>query len=369
MRYPLNGDKALLFAPLVGLGVTLLISPDNARTRLPGYLVLAVLTANLALGMGALGRYRLKYAPLLSAQPAVPMRRQDMPELRNFVCSLRELTVKGGRAEPVYLISASYALNADTIKNAEYKFFGRENALLAIEKIPVVDRRDNFPVYPVYAEWIIIASPPQLQLDPEEQSSVTFPFNEFESMGALAHDFMPAGRPVEIEPEKKCKIKLQVFKRFRPTSISVALDYIERARKFIKHPPVYDNLWVGGDLAERRKEQGEKYNLELGEVVDVLLLRPVVAGEKISGTIGPDAMRPGGGRIEFIFYDYGDVKKDVKRVVHQYEINLKPGEKTDFRIDCPSSPTFLRISYRPAGTAPPGRASIDISFEKSDGIR
>lgn len=119
--------------------------------------------------------YNFKEGTVLSNVSVYPQQRQDIGSIKSIISDLNGLTRNNG--EKAYLLSSSFTLNSSIIMNSELP--NNENALPALFQTQDVDLRDGFPNSLFLADYVLVASPIQYHLRPEDQEVVGMLANLF----------------------------------------------------------------------------------------------------------------------------------------------------------------------------------------------
>lgn len=109
----------------------------------------------------------------------------------------------------VYVIGSSIVFNDDILRNlcrAEKPTF---LACSEILRASHVDKRDGFPGGLSSSRFIIVATPAQYHLRPEDQRTVGLLTRDFENRAGVARAFEPTGRPVALDQG----VSVQIFER------------------------------------------------------------------------------------------------------------------------------------------------------------
>jgi hypothetical protein len=240
----LGEHYALHVAPLVVLGQFALVWTiaqrvrGRARVALIAALVLFA-TVDFARGLAPLASIPASLratASLAGSRP--PLVRPDYDPVMRLVRDLRRVA---GPRDPIY-VASSGRLRASSLRSADRMLDDRfllsaragevrEGGRLNLPGSPHVDSRDENPVGAmVRATYVVIASPPQYQLAPDQQRVVLAGVEAFTRPWEIAADFVPT--PLEYRLSSGASVR--VFQRVRPTSLPVALRTFARVRATVQ---------------------------------------------------------------------------------------------------------------------------------------
>jgi hypothetical protein len=163
-----------------------------------------------------------------------PLRWSDYDEIVRLVRDLRRVAT---HADPIY-VAASGALRSSTVRSADLMlddpFRPGVNAddltwgsRLYVPHTPHIDSRDGNPTGDLLrAKYVVVATPVQYHLSPDEQRIVRTAVEEFTESRPLASDF-------ELVPGTYTLAdgaRVRVYRRTRPSSEAVALGMFARFR-------------------------------------------------------------------------------------------------------------------------------------------
>jgi hypothetical protein len=230
----------LHFVPLVALGQFALVWTVAHQVSRPVRVPIAT-AALVLLGLNlvhGLAPARTLPAPLdgtrwfASSHP--PLHWSDYDEVMRLVKDLRRIA---GTSEPIY-VASSRRLRSSTLLNADRMLEDPFRAVEDVRKVPRrnrlnvphsphVDSRDENPTGALMrAAYVIVATPPQYQLAPEQQRVVRAAVEAFSPGWELASDFdvLPATYTLETGG------RVRVYRRVRPSTLAVALRTFARMR-------------------------------------------------------------------------------------------------------------------------------------------
>jgi hypothetical protein len=242
------------FTMFVVLGIAILVwvikSQDKTIFRyLTLTLVMLFLTFNLLVGLTPVAsfdnlaswgisekNYHL-YRPLFTISHP-PFIRKDYQEFSKLIQYLREITPN---QEPIYIAASSVTLNQSLIIEAENQLYGKEKRKLKVIYSPDIDSRDWYPLRDFsQAEYVIVATPFQHHLRPEEQKVVKVMVDVFEENWQLSRDF-------EIMPQSfnlENKVEVNIYKRIRPTSVPTMIKTLNLIQQRIQPKPGREANWA-----------------------------------------------------------------------------------------------------------------------------
>jgi|AGTN01.2.fsa_nt_gi hypothetical protein len=217
----------LLFNMTVGLS---LVRIDGLQLSSPGWLNLFERKASVS---GIL--FSSDYHPLV---------RNDKKEVFRLIKTLRALAPNKAA---VLVAAGSDLLNDDTIKNGERESFGMKEQKLRILKAPYTDSEECYPLEQLLeAEVVIVPSPIQLFLEPENQHVMAAILDCFEKNWPLAGDFEKEAETFKLDRG----IQVSLYHRVKPTSLETAVDALERIKKIVPRRPSGQPNWIGSGLVK-----------------------------------------------------------------------------------------------------------------------
>ncbi len=220
---------------LVALGWTLWSGSRLTRA----WLILGIIYIVASFGL-SLGRSSDPAPVWRKALPAAvsPFSRDDLGALRSLVDRLRATC---GPDEPVFVVASSYTLNSDLLVQAERQFYARENTRLRVLPTPEVDTRDSYPISRLLtAQCVVLAIPLQLHLDPQEQDLLSVSYAMFKDRVGIARDFERQRETFDL----RWGVKVEVFRRVRPTSPEHGLETLQLFERAIPDPASTHPDWV-----------------------------------------------------------------------------------------------------------------------------
>jgi len=152
------------------------------------------------------------------SEAILPEQRHDLKEIRRLLETLKE---QSNRDEKIYVLSSSYILNSDILKNAGNQWGYGRDLTRKILTTHDVDSRDGFPARFFSATLIVVAAPFQFHLPlPSEQRNVSLLFEKISNDIGFRSGFE------QLEPvfnlDDKVKVSIYRLKRlFEPTAIQL----------------------------------------------------------------------------------------------------------------------------------------------------
>ena len=263
---------ALHVVPLIALGHFALAwtIAQRARGRLARSLVLVGVTSyaivNAVRALAPLhGVPRaLAHTPWLAASRP-PLRWPDYDEIMRLVRDLRSVA---GRADPIY-VAASGALRSSSVRSADLMLDDpfrpgvkagdiTWGSRLYVPHTPHIDSRDGNPTTALLqARYVVVATPVQYHLSPDEQRIVRTAVEEFTEGRPLARDF-------ELLPDVYTLAdgaRVRVYRRTRPSTETVALETFAHFRAALGRKydrPVLTYLGSSPDVVVNGSGRGDR---------------------------------------------------------------------------------------------------------------
>ncbi|HKH93050.1 MAG TPA: hypothetical protein VKA54_14685 [Gemmatimonadaceae bacterium] len=215
-------------------------------------------------------------APLHDVPPALehtrwlatsrpPLRWSDYDEIVRLV---RDLRREAGRTDPVY-VAASGALRSSSVRSADlmlddpFRPGVRASDItwgsrLYVPHTPHIDSRDGNPTTALLqAKYVVVATPVQYHLSPDEQHIVRTAVEEFTEGRPLARDF-------EVLPDSYTladSARVRVYRRTRPSSEAASLETFARFRAALGaryERPVLTYLGTSADVIVNGAGRGDR---------------------------------------------------------------------------------------------------------------
>lgn len=167
-----------------------------------------------------------------------PMVRADYSEVVRLVAHLRDRVPPGA---PIYVVDSSYKMNADLLAKAEQNLYGRSSTQLNILASPIIDSRDNYPLESLLnAQYVIVSTPPQYHLKPEEHEVMGVTYEAFSHDWEIARDFQRLPETFHLAGGTV----LTIYQRVQPTSPITAVRTFNRMRAIIGDRPGSQLDWI-----------------------------------------------------------------------------------------------------------------------------
>ena len=290
----------------------------------------------------------LRLRPLLSTNYP-PLVRKDYDEIVRLVAYLRSVAAA---KEPIYVVASSQLLNYDLLRNAEGTLYGRGHSVLNVLVTPDVDSRDFYPLSTLLrAQYVLVASPFEHHLRPEEQDVGKVVFVAFTQDWEIAKDFVCL--PEQFHLENGALVR--TYRRTRPTSLETALRTFHAMRSFIGARPRGQPDWIilGGRFSSSiGRDQDGSYHIEIqpkhennAPATSVLFLGTLPEKVKVTGALGFSDARCSGVGLGFA------VVNPPSTIVDTAEIARRPSDPTnDFAFSFetrPGSNLLLRLTANP----------------------
>ena len=245
----IGAHYALHIVPLIALGHFALAwtVAQRARGRLlrslfvAGVAAYAIVNAVRGLAPVHVVPRGLEHTPWLAASKP-PLRWPDYDEIVRLVRDLRRVA---GRTDPVY-VAASGALRSSSVRSADLMLDDSfrpgvkagditSGSRLFVPHTPHIDSRDGNPTTSLLqARYVVVATPVQYHLSPDEQRIVRTAVEEFTEGRPLARDFEPLPDSYTLADGAR----VRVYRRTRPTLEPAGLQTFARFRAALR--PKYD---------------------------------------------------------------------------------------------------------------------------------
>ena len=198
----------LLLVPTVGIGVASVVnglwdSASRAEWRAGG--IAAVFVIVLASSAAVLLPIKVGAEPLLPRVHYSPLVRSDLAEIERMTRALEDL-----RPEKVYVIASSDVLNWDTLKTGcrvRHPALCRHVAITAD-----IDARDGFPSAVLDADYVVLATPTQYHVRPEDQQVVGLVASDIRQGRRIGTSFEPIAEQFELTGG----VRAQIYRRISP---------------------------------------------------------------------------------------------------------------------------------------------------------
>lgn len=168
----------------------------------------------------------------------LPLKTPDYDLVKELIAYLREKSQPGSK---IYVADSSPNMNYDLLRSAEKALYGRDNLILDILFVPMVDSRDSYPLELLMrSDFVVVSTPPQLHLSPKEQKIVASVHDAFYQDWEIAKDFKRLPRQFIFSDGSR----LNVFQRIRPTNLQTAVRTFHTMREQIGIRPGSQPNWI-----------------------------------------------------------------------------------------------------------------------------
>ncbi|MBU7437407.1 hypothetical protein [Paraburkholderia fungorum] len=152
-----------------------------------------------------------------------PLVRADYHQLTDLITLLRS---RKDLRSNILVAAAGVDFNDSIFHEGELELFPNEKSVLSVAPAANVDRRDASSLSALFAaKTVIIATPVQYSLPPDEQKNLTFVVNQLMKDTALSRNFSKVG-----DYHMLYGIHLRVLKRVHPESPESAVELVKAAR-------------------------------------------------------------------------------------------------------------------------------------------
>ncbi len=230
-----TGEQYTLhFTPVVILGLAALVwSAGAIASRARRRFALATICTGLVVNFGV-GLAPAALLPGWAGGPTLamnepPLARGDQATIATLVAWLREQA----SGQPIYVAASSATVNRDLFATAEQMLYGWNNTRLNLLYVPQVDTRDSWPLEQLLqAQYVILASPFQHHLAPEDQRVVSNVAALFADNAEFARGFVRLPQTFTLDEG----VVVTVYQRIRPTALQVALSTLPSLERSLPRP-------------------------------------------------------------------------------------------------------------------------------------
>ncbi len=142
-------------------------------------IIIVINTLQSLLPINSIHAYSIGSIPIFSQKYLPPLKRDDLNLVKEIVFRLDSNVNKNGK---IYVSASSQYFSDDILRNQCYLMYSFEYSLCnSILGSTHVDSRDGFPTQMLTANYVIITSPIQYHLNPDQQKTVTFVSNFIEA--------------------------------------------------------------------------------------------------------------------------------------------------------------------------------------------
>jgi hypothetical protein len=202
--------------------------------------------SNILLGLTPIGQFNNSFRPFFAAN-FPPLVRKDYNTVIQLIEYLRKTT---SNDEPIYVAASSSILNYSLFTEVEKQLYGTKNSRLNILKTSDIDSRDFYPIQEILqAQYVIIASPFQHHLPPEEQDVVKVVLDAFTENWELAQDFKRLTDQFFLDEN----VVVTIYRRTRLTSPETALYTLKIMQERIQPKPGNSYEWISYDTQRKNK--------------------------------------------------------------------------------------------------------------------
>jgi hypothetical protein len=193
-------------------------------------------------------RFNLSLSGLFSANNK-PLVRKDYTEIVRLVDYLRSVS---SPADPIYVAASSGTINDDILWHAERTLhenvfdsqvdtFWDNKGLNVLHWVPFADSRDYYPLEKLLlSQYVVVATPFQYHLHPDEQKVVNVVVDAFEQHWELSQDFVRLPQQFALENQ----VMVTIYKRIRPTSFATSIHTLEAMHDYIGMQPGGQFSWI-----------------------------------------------------------------------------------------------------------------------------
>jgi hypothetical protein len=176
-------------------------------------------------------------AHFVQANP--PLLRPDYANFSALIRYLREVAKDGGA---VYVAGDSGIMHSDLIEQGEKQLYGRANKRLRLLlKAPMVDSRDAYPLQSLLqAQYLVLATPMQGNLPPQEHDVIQVVLNLFQESQAFAQHFQQLPRIFVLAND----VQVKIYRRITPITPETILSTYRYMQKYMQSPPGGETFWL-----------------------------------------------------------------------------------------------------------------------------
>jgi hypothetical protein len=255
------------FIPFIVIGLILLASTTkNAlRAKPKTWIALFILgmcltVFNMISGLTVIGDKISVFRALFPTTKS-PLYRTDYEEFLRLVSFLRK---KASEGQNIYVAASSETLTSDAIVAGDRQIYHQSD--LNILRTSNIDSRDVYPLNALMkAHFIVVASPTQYHIRPEEQRVVKVVVDIFQQHGAFSKDFQQL--PMEFALEKGVQVK--VYRRIRATPLPTVLTTLQQMRDKVERQPGREPYWLS--LQSEQSNTIEKDIIRTVQIRDIPL--------------------------------------------------------------------------------------------------
>ena len=249
------------------------------------------LTSNIVIGLTTLGSFDNSFRPLFS-QSSPPLMRKDYDEFTQLIEFLREVDPD---KQPIFIAASSGILNQSLVKEGEKQLHGESNSILNVVWSPDIDSRDVYPLEGLLnSQYVILASPFQYHIAPEEQKVVKVTFDAFTNNWEFARDFKRLPKQFTLDEN----VIVSIFQRTRPTSLETTLRTLKSMQNQIKSRPGSQSDWMilsrrNNSYVEKNPDESVNININKKSTISALYFGSIPTAGHLSGDIDVSDSRCG----------------------------------------------------------------------------
>jgi hypothetical protein len=205
-----------------------------------------------------------------------PLYRTDYEEFVRLVSFLRKNVSEG---QNIYVAASSETLTSDAIVAGDRQYHQRDLNILRTSNI---DSRDVYPLNALMkAHFIVVASPTQYHIRPEEQRVVKAVVDIFQQHGAFSKDFQQL--PMEFALENGVQVK--IYRRIRATPLPTVLITLQQMRDKVERQPGREPYWLS--LQSEQPNTIEKDIIRTVQIRDIPLQQSHPSSFLYFGSLSP----------------------------------------------------------------------------------
>jgi putative flippase GtrA len=257
-------------------------------------------------------------------EPYYPLVRNDLDLLSGLLDRLGELELEqqGG----IYVLASSKILNHDILENA-CKFDIKQRSFCNhILHTHNVDKIDGLP-YPFFdATYLIVASPTQYHLRPEDQRVIGLPADEVMEDYGVGTSFQRLQGEFKLDdPDTNLKVTVWIFKKIRPfkeADLNIFLNEFGKYYPQMHNVMVLQNIVLGDKYGNLDRIGSQEWAIHPGDLTDTVF--DIVCKENCSGNYWAhmsDSVKnapPEGANVKIKILD-SDGKILIKKVINRQE--------------------------------------------------
>ncbi len=188
-----------------------------------------------------------------------PLSRDDFEQMEALVKFLR--AIAPGR-ERIVITGQSDWFDLDAVRNAERQIYGGMKASrLNLLDVSFLDSRDSYPLGRILqAQYLVLATPTFSIYKASTTTLLKVLVASFTEGWTISEDFVDLGKQFDIDRG----VKLRIYKRIRPTSVSTAIATLEKMRSLLSIRPGGQPAWISTDdpSAQTGEEKKDSFRLQ-----------------------------------------------------------------------------------------------------------